>query len=47
MRLRVIPIGVERALDYLASDANPALPALLRLEDAPPTVWSAITSRGS
>ena len=35
MKLRVIPTSVHGTLDYLASGANLAFPALLDLDDAP------------
>ena len=43
MNLRVIPTGVHGVLDYLASGANLAFPAMLGLhEDAP---WPALAPR--
>ncbi len=35
LKLRVIPTSVHGMLDYLASGANLAFPALLKLDDAP------------
>lgn len=35
LKLRVIPTSVHGMLDYLASGANLAFPALLELDDAP------------
>ncbi|HEV2094722.1 MAG TPA: hypothetical protein VGR18_16310 [Rubrobacter sp.] len=43
MNLRVIPTGVHGVLDYLASGANLAFPAVLGLHDDAP--WPALVPR--